>query len=127
MHKRRNEAIIAREMFYDTGKPCKRGHLEPRYASSGICKECQRETNLLQASAMRGEQVLRAQKRAKQQAVLDDCGPHSREEAVSVDLDWYATTLPSCHGVLKLDGVTCHLCGLEVAAAKALLIERMLS
>lgn len=26
--------------FYFTGRPCKRGHIEPRYASGGACVEC---------------------------------------------------------------------------------------
>jgi hypothetical protein len=36
----RKEAIEKNEMFYYTGKPCKRGHLAKRYVSSYICRDC---------------------------------------------------------------------------------------
>jgi hypothetical protein len=28
--------------FYTTGKPCKRGHVAPRYAGNGTCVACQK-------------------------------------------------------------------------------------
>lgn len=36
----RAEALAAGETFYDTKKPCKRGHLSRRFAGSGTCYDC---------------------------------------------------------------------------------------
>jgi len=40
MKRTRNEAMKAVERFYNTGKPCKHGHLANRYTFSGACMEC---------------------------------------------------------------------------------------
>lgn len=37
---KRSEALAVGSMFYNTGKPCIRGHYAPRYAKKGTCKEC---------------------------------------------------------------------------------------
>jgi hypothetical protein len=37
---KRAEAKAQGLKFYDTGKPCKHGHLSDRYASTAICVEC---------------------------------------------------------------------------------------
>lgn len=34
------EARASGAIHYSTGKPCKRGHTSPRYASNGCCVEC---------------------------------------------------------------------------------------
>lgn len=39
----RRQALIAGELTYFTGKPCKNGHIAPRYVSTGGCLECLRE------------------------------------------------------------------------------------
>jgi hypothetical protein len=31
---------------YNTGKPCRNGHLSDRYTSSGACLECQKESSI---------------------------------------------------------------------------------
>lgn len=36
----RAEAIERCLMLYHTGQPCQNGHIAPRYASGGECKEC---------------------------------------------------------------------------------------
>jgi hypothetical protein len=36
----RVEAVAAKEPYFFTGIPCKRGHVAPRYTSSPICVEC---------------------------------------------------------------------------------------
>lgn len=36
-------ALDAGEIFYYTGIPCKRGHIDVRYASIGMCRSCVRE------------------------------------------------------------------------------------
>lgn len=39
----KNNGIAARnsgDQFYYTGEPCRRGHLSPRYSSSGNCRDC---------------------------------------------------------------------------------------
>lgn len=40
MKRTRNEAMKAVERFYNTGKPCKHGHLSDRYTFSGACLAC---------------------------------------------------------------------------------------
>ncbi len=113
MYKPRREAIIAGAVFYDTGKPCKRGHEAPRYAVSGICRECQRGANLLQAAKVKEEVAEgRARLKARWEGAQDRGGPFSAEEAVSCGVGWYVTTAMRCgHNVVKLDGVTCQICG----------------
>ncbi len=115
MFKPRIEALRARDKFYQSDKPCKRGHNAPRYVSNNGCKECQREDAAIQAMKLRElagtEEGERLSMRIRRQRVIDDCGPHSREEAESVGLDWYAVRYSPCHGTVSLDGVTCPSCG----------------
>lgn len=40
----RKEAILAKEKWYYTGKPCLKGHLSRRLTIDGSCQEC-REVN----------------------------------------------------------------------------------
>ena len=40
MKQTRTEALRAVERYYDTGKPCKYGHLAKRYTRSGACTQC---------------------------------------------------------------------------------------
>lgn len=39
------EAIRRGEIYYYTGKPCKRGHIGPRFAKGRRCKQCVYERN----------------------------------------------------------------------------------
>lgn len=41
----RKAAQIKGEKFYNTNRPCARGHLVKRYTSGGNCTECQRENS----------------------------------------------------------------------------------
>jgi glutamate dehydrogenase/leucine dehydrogenase len=54
---KRMDAARAGEKLYFTGKPCKNGHLEHRYTSTGICVACNREYSANYQSAVK--QVLR--------------------------------------------------------------------
>ena len=40
MQTTRKEAKAARERFYNTGEPCSKGHLAPRYVCSAVCSVC---------------------------------------------------------------------------------------
>jgi hypothetical protein len=39
---KRSEAIKTGNITYITGKSCKNGHFSPRYTSTGVCVECQK-------------------------------------------------------------------------------------
>jgi hypothetical protein len=41
-----NEAHHSGSRFYFTGKPCKYGHIAPRYTKAGGCVQCQRVVNV---------------------------------------------------------------------------------
>lgn len=43
MKKSRSAAIEAGEKFYNTGKPCKRGHVAKRSTMDGSCSACRAE------------------------------------------------------------------------------------
>lgn len=58
----RDEAIDAGEVFYYTGLPCKRGHLSPRYTSSGQCVVCTNEKAKARAKAL-SERIKESRKR----------------------------------------------------------------
>jgi hypothetical protein len=42
----RHEALIAGLTTYNTGRPCAKGHTADRYASTGNCLECLRQSRL---------------------------------------------------------------------------------
>lgn len=43
MKSKRSEALKNKEVHYFTGKPCKNGHVDVRFAKDGACKTCTRE------------------------------------------------------------------------------------
>lgn len=43
MKRSRKAAVLAKEWLYNTGKPCKHGHLSNRRTQDGSCVECRRE------------------------------------------------------------------------------------
>lgn len=47
----RQEAMILGLMHYETGKPCRNGHLSYRYTTSGTCAACLAETRSNQAAS----------------------------------------------------------------------------
>jgi hypothetical protein len=55
----REEAIEAGELFYYTGQPCKNGHLEKRYTTSGQCIECARAIFRAKAERIRAARARR--------------------------------------------------------------------
>lgn len=42
---KREQAILSGERFYKSGKPCRNGHDDLRYASNGTCVGCQMDKN----------------------------------------------------------------------------------
>jgi len=40
MQSTRKEALLVGDTHYNTGKPCKKGHISIRLTNSGACKEC---------------------------------------------------------------------------------------
>jgi hypothetical protein len=38
----RPEALLSGDMYYFSGKPCKHGHIAPRFTSTRACSECNR-------------------------------------------------------------------------------------
>jgi hypothetical protein len=51
MPRKHRHANALNALLYFTGKPCKYGHLCPRYASSGECVECRREKDAKQTAS----------------------------------------------------------------------------
>ncbi|WP_124618586.1 hypothetical protein [Burkholderia contaminans] len=49
-------ARIAGSAKYFTGRPCTRGHIEPRYTVSGVCMGCQREASKIERNLPRAKQ-----------------------------------------------------------------------
>ena len=43
MKESQTEANLAGDKMYDNKKPCKNGHLSPRYTSNAACLECLKE------------------------------------------------------------------------------------
>lgn len=39
----REEAVLAGEVFYFTGEPCRHGHIAKRYTTAGSCYQCAQE------------------------------------------------------------------------------------
>lgn len=72
----RNLAFEQGEIFYSTGTPCKKGHLSPRYTSSGQCVTCTNMKATMRAKA-KGEQF--KENRKRRQGVAS--GPRSRSAA----------------------------------------------
>ena len=38
--KKRSDALLLNSAYYFTGRPCKHGHIEPRSAAGGRCRQC---------------------------------------------------------------------------------------
>ena len=49
----RQDAISQGKSVYFTGKPCKNGHIDQRYTSSGGCLECFRLARLSERMAIK--------------------------------------------------------------------------
>lgn len=62
----RDEAIRIGVTRYDTGQPCSRGHLSPRWTATGGCDACLKEHR---ARRMEVYRLAREQKLRKAQAV----------------------------------------------------------
>lgn len=55
----RLEALERGEVYYSTGKPCRRGHNSDRFASNGSCRECLR---IQQAASLNNAKVARGRR-----------------------------------------------------------------
>lgn len=44
-HKTRKSALKSGAVYYKTGSPCSRGHISPRFTSTGRCVECNKINN----------------------------------------------------------------------------------
>src|SRR3546814_1154719 len=74
------------DKHYSTGRPCKRGHLAPRFRSTGNCTECNRERG--RVVNMTPLQVQEQRDRAKADYYKD---PERTRLFKSIDwANWYA-------------------------------------
>lgn len=55
----RLEALEKGEIYYNTGKPCRRGHHSDRFVSNGSCRECLR---LQQSASMDAARIARGKR-----------------------------------------------------------------
>ena len=51
-NKTRQEAVTTGDLYFFTGKPCKRGHLSKRYVGNGACYECMHPRTILQGGEL---------------------------------------------------------------------------
>lgn len=65
--KTRDLALCKGELFYDTGLPCRHGHLSKRYTTSGSCFECVRLRTDAQRKMYQEGKKRRLEKIAQQQ------------------------------------------------------------
>lgn len=94
---KRKEAIAAGLTQYNTGKPCKRGHMSYRYASSGACAACVNgaaaDARVTTAATMRQHKTERGDALANITPIKVRCWLNSahevREIAVSLCLGQY--------------------------------------
>lgn len=128
--KTRAEAVRLGSVWYDTGKPCKKGHVSPRFTSQGICKICARE------NAMRQHKHTTTKRRAYsdllgfiEAAVKRHNGAYSYESAVYEGSHKPLAITCSKHGVFMqsptnhMQGKGCPKCkvdGLEICMPKNL-------
>jgi len=63
MKRTRKAAIQAGETRYSTGKPCKYGHMTPRYTINTLCVECQLERLKKQQAFIKAIRQLKAQEK----------------------------------------------------------------
>ncbi len=81
---KRADALSAGAETYETGKPCKRGHVSPRNAQNGHCLACQQERNDAQpriTSRRRGVRALSADKDRKRAQWLASYHRHKAANA----------------------------------------------
>jgi len=97
----RAAALAAGRLYYETGKPCRNGHIAPRFVSTWRCRECNRQQN-----AKHTAQRLRALSGRDKPARCDVC----REPGALVfDHD---------HASSKFRGWICGACNLALGHAK---------
>jgi hypothetical protein len=129
----REEAASAGLVKYQ-GKPCKRGCGTERYVSNGGCVEC--ILSRTQRANKRIGTVLRANHEDRRRKViirrselLENGGARTAEETKEGMLDWYVLDQPlQCeHSLVKLDGFTCHQCGLVDGKRRLEIAAKLLS
>lgn len=72
----RADALAAGEKFYETGKPCKYGHVAPRRTKSRSCLVCERITSLRFSKTEAG-------KASRKKHAASDVGKEKRLERYS--------------------------------------------
>lgn len=82
----RSEAIEKGEIYYNTGKPCRRGHIADRFTSNGSCRECLRIQHEAQVS------VARAARAKRNNALVSGL----RERVIMVSHAHYETVIKLC-------------------------------
>jgi len=92
------------ELYYFTGKRCRKGHLSLRYATSGNCVECYEVKTLSVKNNFRG----RSSKRSKENQLL-------AEEAFAKGYKTYVPTTACKHGHKErfVGSNNCVVCGLQ--------------
>lgn len=57
MENTRKKAMLAGDDFYDTGQPCKNGHLSVRRTLAGVCVECVKHYKALESEAFKQAKI----------------------------------------------------------------------
>lgn len=83
----RQQAIAEGKRFYETGQPCKRGHIAPRYTINHVCVQCNAEKARADRSAAAqrkiDERAAEAKKAEQRQRKID--GIVRRQRAVQYE------------------------------------------
>jgi 5-methylcytosine-specific restriction endonuclease McrA len=82
----RDEARAAKNLYYDIGAPCARGHASVRYVSTGSCKACQAQDAKARSEFRKASPECRIvdarQRKAQYEANADERRRRSREWSV---------------------------------------------
>lgn len=98
------------EIYYFTGKPCLKGHLSPRYASSGNCVDCIAETRGKASINKRGKSSMRSNENQQKAMLAIDEG---KREYIPVD------SCPKGHYKRYVTSNNCIICDEEKRKIRA--------
>jgi len=87
MQSTRKEALLVGDTHYNTGKPCKKGHISIRLTNSGACKEC----------ANHRQKTVRKNSCKKQLPLLSEMVTSKKDALLKGDSQYYTGT-PCKHG-----------------------------
>lgn len=116
----RAEAIKNNQKLFFTGKPCKHGHVAPRFTNNGTCKECHRiiaQKNQIKYHLKRHFNITEAEYMAlceKQYGVCAIC----KEEETIIDgqtKEVKPLSVDHCHNTGKIRGLLCTKCNLGIS------------